>query len=185
MKGFIFSNSLNRGTCDYCGSTDADLIDPRELEEIFLPVVGIYKTISDLGIAVTNEMKLHEHLQSDWNIFNLRSTRKRNELLQRIISGTYTSDHPIFKDPVEIAAIYTNGMDADFHEKKWDNFADEIKSTNRYFLKETIDLRLLEKLLRLLERTYSKGKIFYRARISSKDGYLPQEIVTSPKNRTV
>ncbi len=183
VKGFIFSNSLGRGTCDYCGSTDADLIDARELEEMFLPVVGIYKTVSELGITATDKRNLHKHLQSDWNIFNLSSVRLRNNLLQDIMSGTFPPSHPIFKEPVEIAAIYADGVDTEIHEKKWGNFAEEIISANRYFLKQTIDLTLLEKLLRILEKTYSKGKIFYRARISSKDGFALSEMGKPPVDK--
>lgn len=182
--GFIFSNSVGKGVCDYCNSSDVELLDPRELEELFLPIINIYQPLSVLEVAVADSKKLHEKIQSDWNIFNLRSSRRRNQLIQDIVSGTFIQSHPIFNEPVEIAAIHAAGLDTEFHERKWESFANEIKSTNRYFLKETIDLPLLAKLLRVLEKTYSKGKIFYRARISPKDGLFKEDMGKPPVDKS-
>jgi hypothetical protein len=182
--GFIFSNTIGMGNCDYCKSTDVELLDPRELEEMFLPIIGIYQTVAELAIVVEDEKKLYEKIQSDWSIFNLRSVRARNQLIKDIVAGTFPPNHPLFNEPVEIAAIHAAGLDAEFHEKKWESFADEIKSANRYFLKETIDLALLAKLLRVLEKTYSRGKIFYRARISPKEGLPKDELGKPPAEKS-
>ncbi len=181
--GFIFSNSTSEGTCFYCESKQAQLIDPRELEELFLPVIKIYKPIAQIGISVEAELKLHEKLQSDWKIFNSISDDVIKNLVKNILSS---SDIPntLFEDPVEISALHIIGKDADLHEKKWGNFADEIKFSNRFFLKETIDLDLLKMLFRVHEKTYDKGKIFYRARISAKEGLPITEMGKPPIEKT-
>ncbi len=182
--GFIFSNSTIVGTCNYCKKENVELIDPRELEEMFLPVINIYNTVSKLSITVSNKMKLSEKLQTDWKIFNLKSLRVRNNLIQDIVSGTIRSNDPLFNDYVEISVLHNIAIDANLHERKWENFAYEIKSSNRFFLRQTVDLDLLRKLLRVHEKTYNKGKMFYRARISGKEGFSTKEMGKPPVEKT-
>lgn len=113
---------------------------------------------------------MSEKIQSDWNIFE-KDCRNSEKLLKDIFHDSIPANDPVFTDFVEITAIHQASGAGEDHELKWENFAEEIKTSNRFFLKETVDLKLLGDLLRLLEKTYSKGKIFYRARISDKDGY--------------
>lgn len=182
--GFIYSNSSSKGKCDYCSSEDIELIDPRELEELFVPLVGIYQTTEELGIKIEDEKLLHQKLQLDWELFSLTEEADIDRLLKDILQGAISGDDKLFSQPVEISVIHRNGAAATEHELKWESFAEEIKSKNRFFLEETIDLNLLKELLRLLEKTYSKGKIFYRARISEKEALTIDELGKPPKEKS-
>jgi len=182
--GFILQESTYEGTCDSCMAPNSPLIDARELEEYFQPVIALFKPLSTLAITVANPNLLHEKLQETWNIFNLPTSAAVNTLLTGILADSIVPDDPLLVEPVEIELLFNPSLPGDVHEKKWENFAEEIKHVNRFFLNETIDLDLLVDLFKNFTRTYSKGKIFYRARVSDIGGFEPGEMGKPPAEKT-
>lgn len=168
--GFI-DTSMETGNCDYCGSTDIKIIDARELEELFQPLIALFKTIASLGIAVSEENLLHQKIQEVWNIFKLPEESSRQALLIAILADSIPANDSLFTKPVEIEILLSPTLAGDIHEKKWENLAEEIKYKNRFFLNETIDLNLLANLLKDFSKTYAKDEVFYRARVSDKSGF--------------
>ncbi|HEY8688300.1 MAG TPA: RES family NAD+ phosphorylase [Chitinophagaceae bacterium] len=174
--GFILSNSTEIGNCDFCDSKDVQIIDARELEESFQPIIALFKPVADLGVIITEEKLLYENIQERWKIFKLPTPQLIKKLLSEIFSSSFSENDVLFNSPVEIELLFNQQLVFDFHEKKWENFAEEIKYKNRFFLTETIDLRLLSDLLKNFSKVYDKGKIFYRARISDKTGFKSHEM---------
>lgn len=177
--GFIYSNSTEIGICDYCGVSAAQIVDTRELEELFQPLVNLFKPISELGITVSEPKQIHQKIQEVWGIFNLTEDKAKS-LLASILSNILPNDALILNSPVEIEILFNSTLPGDVHEQKWENFAKEIKYNNRFFLNEIVDLDLLSKLLRNFSKTYDKGKIFYRARVSDKNGFAIDEMGKPP-----
>src|SRR5690242_12265319 len=132
--GFILSNSTEKGDCTWCNSSDVSLVEARELEELFEPVVFLFKTIKELGVSVPVEKTIFHKIQDNWNIFRLPDPAHGQALLCDIVSALLPSTDPLLNEPVEIEAMYKLGAISDIHEKKWENFAEEIKFKNRYFL---------------------------------------------------
>jgi hypothetical protein len=174
--GFIFSNSTEIGTCNFCDSKDVQIIDARELEESFQPIISLFKPIADLGVTVSEEKLLYENIQDRWKIFKIGNKNVIKKLLSEIFASTIPENDVLFNSPVEIEALYSQPLPFDVHEKKWENFAEEIKYKNRFFLNEAIDLDLLASLLKNFSKVYDKGKIFYRARISNQKGFGSNEM---------
>lgn len=183
--GFIYSNSTEVGNCPFCKSTNVQLIDARELEELFQPIISLFKPISFLGIKVEDEKHLYQKIQETWKIFNSAYDIDIRDMLVTIFSDSLPSDDPLLNEAVEIELHYKAGVVADVHEKKWENFAEEIKFKNRYFLNETIDLNLLSDLLKSFTKTYDPGKIFFRARVSNKDGFGIAEMGKPPIEKAI
>ncbi|PZR39051.1 MAG: hypothetical protein DI538_07895 [Azospira oryzae] len=179
LIGFILTNSTEKGNCECCQTPDVFLIDARELEELFQPVVYAFKTLHDLGITVPIEKRLFQKIQDTWKIFRIQDLDLAENLFFEIIVGIFPAGHAMLTEPVEIEALYRSDLSSDTHEKKWESFAAEIKSKNRFFLNETVDLKLLSELLGFFEKVYDPGKIFYRARISDKSG-IPLEEMGKP-----
>jgi len=179
LIGFIFSNSTETSKCDFCGTENTKVIDPRELEELFQPLVNLYKPNSEIGIEVAEPKLFHEKIQESWQIFNINDSALVKKLSDSILSGIYAPDNPFLNTPVEVAALFEKSSPAEIHEQRWDNFAEEIKYKNRYFLNETVDLELLKILLSSLAKIYNPGKIFYRGRISDLKA-LPIEQMGKP-----
>jgi hypothetical protein len=184
VRGYIDNNSTDTGTCEFCSANHVKLVDARELEEMFLPVVQIYQPVTELGLSEDDGEKLYHKIQQDWEIFNLKSVRARNALLKAILADVIPENSPLFTEPVVIRVLQVSDTDPDFHEQKWGNFANEIKYKNRFFLNENVDLELLQRLMGNHRKVYNKGKIFYRSRISTKDGFTVGEMGKPPKEKT-
>jgi len=183
IKGFIFSNSTQTDKCDFCNTENANVIDPRELEELFQPVINLFRPIGALYIKGPQPMLLHERIQKQWKIFNFSDLGIIKRLLAEIVSGLYQEKDLFLNSPVEIEVLFQKFSPSVIHEQRWDHFAEEIKYKNRYFLNETIDLRLLKFLLSSLLKKYKPGKIFYRGRISNSDGFLISEMGKPPSDK--
>lgn len=181
--GFILSNSTETGNCLLCNMTNVSLVEARELEELFQPVLFLFKTIKELGISVPVEKTIYQKIQDNWNIFRLSDPKRGHDLLCAIVSGLIPHTDSLLNEPVEIEAMFKSGLISDIHEKKWENFAEEIKFKNRYFLTETIDLNLLTVLLQFFTKTYDVGKIFFRARVSDKSGFDTTKMGKPPSDK--
>ncbi len=62
-KSIIPSISNTRGTCDYCGSPDVDLVEPRELVDYFQLLTNVYEP-DPAGKPLVEWMK------DDWRLFS-------------------------------------------------------------------------------------------------------------------
>jgi hypothetical protein len=182
IKGFILSNSTNIGDCDFCHSLHVQIIDCKELDEMFEPIISLF-TIVDEDHDDSDLNQLHSKIRENWNIFNIDPLSCR-QLLISILENIYPSEHPLFSRNVKLKISGGEGALADIHMAKWENFANEIKFKNRFFLTETIDLELLEDLLAKFSKQYNKGKRFYRARLSGPTGYPPDQMGKPPIEKT-
>jgi hypothetical protein len=170
LIGFIYSNSTEQGDCDFCNSKNTQIIDCRELQELFQPIISLFKTEAELGVAVSKNKLIHQKIQETWTMFKLPDVNAK-ALLANILTDYVNPDDLLLNSPVEIEVLFHSILAGDVHEKKWENFAEEIKYKNRFFLNENIDLDLLSNLLKNFSKSYDKGKIFYRARVSDKAGF--------------
>jgi len=186
LTGFIISNATESGDCDYCGSKNIEILDPREFEEKFLQLVQIYDMVDDSLYENIEPSVLHEKLQDRWGIFRESLDKSTiGTLLKAILADVYSDDDPLYSSPIELKTVLFGVGDADILEKEWDQFAEEIKSINRYFLGQSIDLELLKDLFRIHTKVYSEGKLFYRGRISDRHGFGLDEMGKPPAKNSV
>jgi hypothetical protein len=162
--------STTQGKCDYCNSTDVKVVDAREIVEPFQPVICLYETSPE------GKSLLCELLQEDWDIFNL-STEKISSLLKDIFSDEKSLADKIFDLPVINKTHNHQKSEGIIHQ--WELLKKEIIETNRFFLENVIDLDLLGKYLIDKSINYKIGHLFYRGRISTKDG-LPLYQIGKP-----
>jgi hypothetical protein len=183
LIGFVLSNSTEVSNCDFCNTQNTKVIDPRELEELFQPLISIFGTTQELNIPETEGRLLHDILQENWHIFNIEPSEVRKHLIATILSGVYRADSLFLNSNVSIRILFNNAVNPDAHELRWSNLAEEIKYKNRFFLTETIDLNLLSQLLSYLSKKYDVGKIFYRARVSSPEGFENTQMGKPPADK--
>ena len=180
IKGFIYDNSTETGKCDFCSKDNAALLDPRELEEMFQPIFGLFKPVADLGLEESDGKSLSDSIQEQWKIFNHSDKSIIHRLVYAISADVFPADNELLNSNVQIGVLFEQLDSTITHERRWDNFTKEIKYGNRFFLTETIDLDLLQYLLTSLSRFYKPGKIFYRARISKRTGLPLAEMGKPP-----
>jgi hypothetical protein len=171
LKGFIYSNSNNTDTCDFCNSPNSAIVDAQELQEQFISLFNLYTTSED-GLDIVSA------IQDDWGIFNIDDKKTIRSLLKNIFEGLDEQYTELFNSNVRISI---NSEDADLMVETWNNFKEEIKTENRFFNKHSIDLESIKKTFPV--RPYSKGKIFYRSRISTNDKAYPIAEMGKPPNK--
>lgn len=162
------------GNCDYCGSENVKLIDAREIAEQLHPVVSLYE-VSSGGLNTIAAL-----LQYEWGLFSLKEDIVKN-LLEDIFSDVKSINPDLFNSPVVNISIdhqKTKGIIS-----QWESLKSEIIVRNRFFLENVIDLESLEKHLCDKEKIYKAGELFYRGRISTKEGLQLAEIGKPPVNK--
>jgi hypothetical protein len=181
LKGFINSNSMKTGDCDFCKTLNTPVINPREFEEKFISLVEIYEpVVGEINEDLSPNL-IHKKIQEDWSIFNDKiDANTHQKLLKEILSSSFNNDDELFTSSHELRVIIHKLEEAESLEKEWESFANEIKTNNRFFIGESISLELLKDLFRVHTKAYKKGKLFYRGRISTKEGYLKEKMGKPP-----
>jgi hypothetical protein len=172
IKGLFLSDSTEKGDCDFCGANNVSILDCRELDETFQPLVSVFELDPTPG---TNGKLMHIKIQEVWKVFNV-DINAAQLLLTAICESKLGKGAEILNKPVRVKVSVNEQGIADVHSEKWENFANEIKFKNRFFLTETIDLELLDDLLGKFSKKYIKGMRFYRARVSDKNGFTIAEM---------
>ncbi len=167
LKGFINSNSNKTGNCDFCENHDKPLVDVLELQAMFITLFDIYQ-------IDTNGFSLEEALQNDWSIFNTNSKLKIVELINALCQGLDEEYRELLAGLVRIV------VPDETKEliQNWESFKEEIKKGNRFFFNNKANLQSIENILPI--RGYSKGKIFYRSRISDYEFGHPVDKMGKP-----
>ncbi len=185
LKAIIRSNSTELGKCDYCKSKDVPLVNPHSFDDMFMQLSQSYESVENQNIDGSHPHMFHEKIQKDWGLFSEQLIRKKNhqKLVQDILGDLLDEKDALFTDEVEQKVI-TRNLENTHTLKKWDDFTEEIKRNNRYFLGEEIDLELLEDLFNHHSKNYRKGKRFYRARVSEeKEGYKIDKMGKPPSKQ--
>lgn len=185
LKGFIISNSTKKGSCDYCGSKNISIVDPREFQDMFMQLLSAYKPIGKTNRNDIAPALLHKKVQYDWNIFSqLLKVGNRKRLLQDILIDSIEKSSAWYSKLIERKVIIENAEET-VPLETWSKFTEEIKSNNRYFLGETIDLELHKGLFDYHTKEYKKGKIFYRARICDENGLSKDKMGKPPPEKAI
>jgi hypothetical protein len=147
----IPSRSAARGICDYCGTSDAPLVEPQQLAAEFETLISIY------GPAPTGGKTLVEWLRDDWELF---SHAKMDQAKAQVLLAEILDDGDVVRRPMLPSDTYkSDGL------ARWNTLCDELKYNNRYFLEHALDRDRLEQLLGHLVIEIQAHEAWYRARI--------------------
>ena len=178
LKDIINSN-VTIGNCDFCKTTDISIYTPRELALIFQKIFDLYQVTEEIGGTIEKQ------IISDFRgkIFSQKVEKIAKKLLKEIIADDYKEYKNLFNKNIVLKYLTVDDNDSKLKplEISWERFAKEIKSTNRFFIQNALDLEILSDLLVRYEKEYKRGKIFFRARISdNKDGFKIVDMKNPP-----
>lgn len=161
--------SLNpsRGTCNFCGTTDTQLIEPSQLANYFELLVNVYEPSQDGKLLV-------EWMKDDWQLFS----HGRMDLAHaKELLGEILDDGEIVRKSFSPSASYiSEGL------AQWDSLRDEMMYANRWFLDVAIDQDRLRQLLDML-LAQSLQQQWFRARIRTEDEPFSIEKMGAPPKR--
>lgn len=164
LQAEIHYMASEEGTCEYCNALSEKLILPRELRKRFWTVVDIYER-DDSG-----ELLVH-WLKQDWDLFPQLDEANAQRLLLDIL------------DDEDAATKCYNPYEsyASDRSNEWKEFREELKHSNRFFPKTSIDFDRLEILLdSLVLMSIDLSSTWYRARIQPGDEILGPEDMEAP-----
>ena len=161
----IDNYSLDRGTCSYCGASNALLTDPVSLRDHFELLLGVYCEDSTGRTLV-------EWFKSDWNLFSSLSDAHCKDLLSEILD-----DGQIVRKRFR-PALSDDGSSLE----RWQRFRQELKHENRFFPRNIPDLDRLGELLEghLLAACEAVPDVLYRARIMEGNSVHPPDNMGKP-----
>ncbi|MBN3729537.1 RES family NAD+ phosphorylase [Burkholderia sp. Tr-20390] len=166
-KNIIPSLNPTRGKCDFCESTDVDLVEPGQLVTVFEMLASVYEPNGE-------GKSLVEWMKEDWRLF----THPRMDLVHaKALLCEILDDGEIVRRPFSPSPAYkSEGL------VRWETLRDELLYKNRYFLDEALDTdRLRELLSHLLADPLPE--VWFRARIMADDAPYPIGEMGAPPKR--
>lgn len=179
------------GECPVCHHKEVHLYDTdlqSELTPYFEELLNIYTpaTILPKTYPIAETRSLIDDLKDRWNIFSEIPRIKVYEILKSICNEFYASVPELLEETVGIPELYDSSYlreHALLKNNDWDSFVTEIKTKNRYHSK-LINFDILEKYCSFIRKTYKEGDVFYRARISGRNGYPINEMSAPPAGKS-
>lgn len=157
-----------QGNCSFCGARDVPLIEPQALAPYLEPIVNVYE-------PNPSGKQLAEWLKADWQLFShpAMDVAHTKDLLAEILD-----DGELVRKMFVPSPSYTSeGL------VQWETLRDEMKHSNRWFLKVSLDLDRLEQLLSYLIAS-DLPQIWFRARICAGDEAYEIGNMGAPPKRT-
>ncbi len=130
----------------------------------------------------TNSLETQIEIDFQNKIFSEKIGFNTKLLLQNIVKDDYSTYQSLFENNVVLTCSnLPESIDIIKPlQISWEKLADEIKTTNRFHIQNTLDLEKLQELLNRYKKPINKGKKFYRARISNKEGFGKSEMLNPP-----
>lgn len=182
----------NVGNCPICGSKNINIYDTdknTELTESFESLLEIYTPKAELPNNYPKEKLrfLKEELNQNWNIFNEKiSLDEIYEIVKNICSELYKTNSNLFDGYIgieEFANVEYIKNNSIIKNNTWEDFVEHIKYKNRFHI-DSIEPRIFNDFFNKATIQYKKGDVFYRARISDKQGFGPSEM-SAPNRENV
>lgn len=167
------------GDCDFCKSKDVSLYAARELAPFFRNIISLYK------IDQTSNKTIVDALKSDFegilDVFG-ENVEDLTLLLKEIFRDESDFPNDFFSSKVSLEKKDTFLYQSSEVQNIWVNFKEEIKFRNRYHIENVINLKKLETFFNhdSFFQIIKKGRVFYRCRISDKDGFPVEKMGNPP-----
>lgn len=176
------------GNCEICESDDISIYNTDiddYLMEYFEELLDIYETEKIIPDSFPRIMLKHvkDILWEDWNIFSENLDNNSVDRIIRNICKHKMIDEPEYFDervglPEAVSDVYLN-TNSIVRNKTWSEFVVSIKEQNR-FHSNIFNGKAFEVFCSYITKTYKKGHMFYRSRISSESGYPIGEMSAPP-----
>ncbi|WP_110955806.1 RES family NAD+ phosphorylase [Anaerosinus massiliensis] len=183
---------LNKvGKCTTCGHDNVFLYDTdvdKELADLFDELISIYTPSNSLpeNYPKADLKLLTEELKNTWDIYNGLNKSQIYEMITNICKEKYADSPQLFDGLIGISAY----KDQDYLKENailptniWRDFVNDLKNKNRFYTKH-INTKNLEVFCSYRRKSYKKGDIFFRGRISSEDGFKCSEMSAPPSEKT-
>ncbi|GGJ94012.1 hypothetical protein GCM10007063_15690 [Lentibacillus kapialis] len=188
-KAIISGTVKVKGDCGVCESTNVYIYDTDkndDLENSFNYLLEIYTPLDSLPETFPKQYltTLEFELKHKWGIF-ANAKEKGLELIKAICPEKFKETPRLFNGDI---GIY-NLNEEDYLRNNsllqiyyWPDFVNEIKKVNR-FHSNIMNVQILAEFCRHSEINLKEDMLFYRARISEKNGYEKTDMGAPPMHK--
>ncbi len=179
-----------KGNCQVCGASNVYIYNTEinsQLSEQFDEFLDIYKPASllpaDYPKSEFNQLKYE--LCYKWNIFNNIDPKIVYEIITSTCNEKYQQSPDLFDSMIGIAEFYDEEYLRDkslLRTNHWDDFVKSVKTQNRFHT-NLINLSILKRFCSFIRKSYKKGTLFYRGRISPPQGICFEEMGAPPSDK--
>ena len=175
LKSIIIKNNI-QGNCNYCKSENINIYEASELNIFFKNIIGLYEEDTHNGKSI------EERIVFDFPKKAFTETLISSGNIQEIMKDDLGEYNNILNNPVSLKIDLSDVEETIIKplSLSWDNFSDEIKKKNRFHFVSALDLEKLKSLFKHFEKEITKGKKFYRARISGSKSVYKKEDMGNP-----
>ena len=164
IRAILSDYISDHGKCDFCGEHDVDLIETKELIDVFAPLLDIY-IISSEGESIS------ESIDRDWLCFERLELSKA--ILTDMIKGN-TKYSPILNNSVTLLDSILKV------QNDWEMFCNDIKHSNRFFVNNTLPIITDDNIFLNQQVVIKRGHEFYRARTTNQPKALTEKEMRNP-----
>lgn len=189
MQSLIQNNQL-QGNCDICGAKAVFILPLGSeclLRNNFDILLDLYTSEDNLPREYSKYLLDHieNHLCNEWSIFDL-DAEQISQFFHALYPNPSDTRAPIITNRVGIfekddeSYLQENSI---IGSSEWNDFVEAIKFKNRFF-SYGINDSVMHPFLDFVKKTYTKGSIFYRARIApSAEGFPLDKMGAPPKEK--
>lgn len=175
----IINSIDNHDICDVLNKESDHVYDTTKhtvLTNYFDTLIELYTPASECKTEIDENdyVKLKYDLKDTWGIFDSNcSHRNVHNIVKSICEDKYNESKQIFNDNIVIEELH------DINYKKehsllsgysWDDFCESLKKRNRFHT-SIFNTKLFSQYCWAVQKKYKTGTKFFRARISSKNGF--------------
>lgn len=182
----IIARLGHKGHCEICHSENVSIYDANKhdiLVPLFEELLAVYKPVNLLSTDYPPE-NLHllkDELRDNWDLFAVESNLV-HRIVTRICAEQYAQNPELFNGPVGIGESMQQTYRAEHSLIKtgdWEGFVKAIKMESRFHTRH-INIEVLQLFCSYAKRRYEAGAVFYRARLSDKNGFSPTDMGAPP-----
>lgn len=188
----IIEGINNKGKCEILKIKSDHIYDTdvhTELTPYFDALLEVYYPVAlcNPSIDSSNSVYLKYDLNQTWDIFN-DNCKSNNiyKIIKSICKDRYAKTPQLFDEGIVIKDLYDESYRKSHSlllTDSWNSFKDNLIRSNRYH-SNSFNTNLFEKYCWKIRKIYKKGHLFFRARISSKDGFSTSKMGVPPIDKS-
>ncbi len=181
----IILNNKTVGNCDFCKSQNISIYEASKLNRNFAGILDLFVVDIENGKPIETQI-ISDYFHKKVFTQTLIDTNNIKQLISDIIKDDI-ADYQVLLDNLVILR-FQNAQDEEEANQplflSWDKFSEEIKTVNRFHLKNPLDLKKLKALFKHFRKEIYKGKKYYRARISDNPKGYTIDQMGNPPNKS-
>lgn len=177
-----------KGTCQFCGKSDCYIYNSETdnyLNGVLDKIINLYTPVSSFPerVPAAKQTFLKNELLKSWPLFNNLTEEQVYDIAVSLSPDLYSESPDLFDSPIinsqldDHLSVTQNSI---LRGYAWEDFVQSLKHQNRFHT-SYMNTDILKVFCSYIRKPYKKGAKFYRARISSEEGFDSDQMSAPPE----